>query len=196
LALTGHDLERGRCHVSPDEPEHDAISVQAPDDRIYGGEAQRRSLEVEAASPAHSEAAAARYVEIVGRNLHPTVARRGLRIHGDALVAESMPGGNVRADRDLRIARLLRGAAHCLTRSGQCPITECTGGGTIAAICAYARFETRGSGLVKRRGAERVAMQVTGCRTRSVFDRYRIVGPADPRDVARRITGTIPGTTG
>jgi len=39
-------------------------------------------------------------------------------------------------------------------------------------------------------------MQVTGRRTRSVFDRYRIVNPADPRDVARRITGTIPGTTG
>jgi len=109
--------------VSPDEPEHDAISVQAPDDRIYGGGAQRRSLEVEAASPAHSEAAAARYVEIMGRNLHPTVARRGLRIHGEAQVAESMPGGNVREDPDLRITRLLRGAAHCLTRFGQCPIT-------------------------------------------------------------------------
>ncbi len=45
-------------------------------------------------------------------------------------------------------------------------------------------------------GAERVAMQVTGCRTRSVLDRYRIVGPADPRDVVRRITDTIPGPTG
>jgi len=104
LALTGHDLERGGCHVSPDEPEHDAISVQAPDDRIYGGGAERRSLEVEAASPAHSEAAAARYIEIVGRNLHPAVARRGLPIHGDAQVAESMPGGNLWGDRDLRIA--------------------------------------------------------------------------------------------
>jgi hypothetical protein len=50
--------------------------------------------------------------------------------------------------------------------------------------------------VVKRRGAERVTMQVTGCRTRFVFDRYRIVSLADPLDVARRITGTIPGTTG
>lgn len=43
---------------------------------------------------------------------------------------------------------------------------------------------------------QRVAMQVTGHRTRSVFDRYHIVSPADLQDVARRMTGTIPGTTG
>jgi hypothetical protein len=42
---------------------------------------------------------------------------------------------------------------------------------------------------------ERVAMQVTGHRTRPVFDRYHTVSPADLQDVARRMTGTIPGTT-
>ena len=41
---------------------------------------------------------------------------------------------------------------------------------------------------------ERVAMTVTGHRTRSVFDRYHIVSPGDLQDVARRLTGTISGT--
>ena len=42
--------------------------------------------------------------------------------------------------------------------------------------------------------AERVAMQVTGHRTRAVFDRYHIVSPADLQDVARRLAGTLSGT--
>jgi integrase len=41
---------------------------------------------------------------------------------------------------------------------------------------------------------ERVAMTVTGHRTRSVFDRYHIVSPSDLQDVARRLTGTLSGT--
>jgi integrase len=38
---------------------------------------------------------------------------------------------------------------------------------------------------------ERVAMTVTGHKTRAVFDRYHIVSPGDLQDVARRLTGTI-----
>jgi Phage integrase family len=43
---------------------------------------------------------------------------------------------------------------------------------------------------------ERVAMMVTGHRSRAVFDRYHIVSPADLQDVARRLTGTFQGTLG
>ena len=41
---------------------------------------------------------------------------------------------------------------------------------------------------------ERVAMKVTGHRTRAVFDRYHIVSPGNLQDVAQRLAGTSSST--
>jgi hypothetical protein len=38
---------------------------------------------------------------------------------------------------------------------------------------------------------ERIAMAVTGHKTRSIIDRYYIVSPADLQEVAQKLTGTV-----
>ncbi len=45
--------------------------------------------------------------------------------------------------------------------------------------------------LVNAGVPERVAMNITGHRTRSIFDRYHILSPQDLKDAARKLTGTF-----